>query len=120
MAWTSRGTKDTGRGDQSANPWKLRIAEFPLILKATTSCARAATFGVGKVTSPMRDILRGSQISDTHLPNFTFRCRDKCDCLILLFSSSLQISNTHSPQKMENSNVSDCSCVGLGGKMGNY
>ncbi|KAK8634138.1 hypothetical protein V6N13_014967 [Hibiscus sabdariffa] len=99
MAWTSHGAKDTGRGDESVNLWKLRIFEFPLMLKATTSCARAAISGVGKVSSPMCDILRGSQISNTHLPNFTFRQCDKCACSILLFSSSLQISNTHLPQK---------------------
>lgn len=72
-AWTSRGAKETGRGNESASSGKLRMAELPLMLKAATSCARAAISGVGKVPSQMRDFLRGSRISDTHLPQFRIR-----------------------------------------------
>ncbi|PPD82210.1 hypothetical protein GOBAR_DD20833 [Gossypium barbadense] len=72
-AWTSRGANDTGRGKELASSGKLRMAELPLILKAATSCARAAISGVGKVPSQMRDFLRGSRISDTHLPQLLIR-----------------------------------------------
>uniref|UniRef100_A0A8R7QPR0 Uncharacterized protein n=1 Tax=Triticum urartu TaxID=4572 RepID=A0A8R7QPR0_TRIUA len=41
--------------------------------RAATSCARAAISAVAKVPSQMRDFLRGSRISDTHLPQLRMR-----------------------------------------------
>lgn len=72
-AWTSRGLSDAGRGRDPASSGKFSIAEVPLMLKAATSWARAAISGEGKVPSQMRDFLRGSRISDTHLPQFRIR-----------------------------------------------
>lgn len=69
-AWTSRGLSDAGRGSDPASSGKFNIADVPLMLKAATSCARAAISGEGKVPSQMRDFFRGSRISDTHLPQF--------------------------------------------------
>ncbi len=72
-AWTSRGASEAGRGRELTSSGKLRMAELPLMLKAATSWARAAISGVGKVPSQMRDFLRGSRISETHLPQFRMR-----------------------------------------------
>ncbi|KAK3019909.1 hypothetical protein RJ639_004004 [Escallonia herrerae] len=72
-ACTSRGETESGRGNDPASSGKLRIAEFPLMLNAATSWARAAISGVGKVPSHMRDFFRGSRISDTHLPHVRIR-----------------------------------------------
>nr|KYP54252.1 hypothetical protein KK1_000431 [Cajanus cajan] len=52
---------------------KLRMAAWPFMLRAATSCARAAIWGVAKVPSQIRDFLRGSRISDTHLPQLRIR-----------------------------------------------
>lgn len=46
-AWTSRGLSDAGRGSDPASSGKFNIADVPLMLKAATSCARAAIFGEG-------------------------------------------------------------------------
>ncbi|KAK3015955.1 hypothetical protein RJ639_007332 [Escallonia herrerae] len=73
-ACTSRGETESGRGNDPASSGKLRIAEFPLMLNAATSWARAAISGVGKVPSHMRDFFRGSRISDTHLPHGELEC----------------------------------------------
>lgn len=43
------------------------------MLRAATSWALAAISGVGKVPSHILDFLRGSRISDTHLPQFLMR-----------------------------------------------
>lgn len=43
------------------------------MLRAATSCARAAISGVGNVPSHILDFFRGSRISDTHLPQFLIR-----------------------------------------------
>ena len=72
-ACTSREAKDTGRGSKAASSGKLRMALFPFIPRAATSCALAAISGVGNVPSHMRDFLRGSRISDTHFPQFRIR-----------------------------------------------
>lgn len=72
-AWISRGSKDSGRGSKAESWGKLRTAELPLMLIAATSWARAAISGVENVPSQMRDFLRGSRISDTHLPQFRIR-----------------------------------------------
>lgn len=72
-AWTSWGLRDAGRGNNSASSGKFRMAELPLMLRAATSCARAAISGVENVPSQMRDFLRGSRISDTHLPQLRIR-----------------------------------------------
>lgn len=72
-AWTSRGEEEAGRGKEEASSGKLRMAELPLMLKAATSWARAAISGVEKVPSQIRDFLRGSRISDTHLPQVRIR-----------------------------------------------
>lgn len=52
--------------------------------RAATSWARAAISGVGKVPSQMRDFLRGSRISDTHLPQFLIRTPRYTGCLLRL------------------------------------
>lgn len=81
-AWTSRGASETGRGSEAASWGKLRIAEFPLMLNAATSWALAAISGVGKVPSQIRDFLRGSRISDTHLPQFRILTPRYTGCLL--------------------------------------
>lgn len=58
------------------------MAELPLMLKAATSCALAAISGVENVPSHMRDFLRGSRISDTHLPQFRIRTPRYKGCLL--------------------------------------
>ena len=58
------------------------MAELPLMLNAATSCALAAISGVGNVPSHMRDFLRGSRISDTHLPQFRIRTPRYTGCLL--------------------------------------
>ncbi|KAL7150774.1 hypothetical protein ABFS83_05G135900 [Erythranthe nasuta] len=83
-AWTSRGLRETGRGRAAASSGKLSVAEAPLMLRAATSCARAAISGVGKVPSHMRDFLRGSRISETHLPQLRIRTPRYTGCLLLL------------------------------------
>ncbi|PWZ30231.1 hypothetical protein Zm00014a_000536 [Zea mays] len=72
-AWTSRGAREAGRGRWRARAGKLSTARAPLTLSAAASCARAAISGRGKVPSQMRDFLRGSLISDTHLPHARMR-----------------------------------------------
>lgn len=52
--------------------------------RAATSWARAAISGVGKVPSQMRDFLRGSRISETHLPQFLIRTPRYTGCLLRL------------------------------------
>ncbi|RYQ98407.1 hypothetical protein Ahy_B08g094447 [Arachis hypogaea] len=74
-AWMSRGVGVTGLGSSLAIFGKLRMAALPLMHKAATSCARAAISGVAKVPSQIRDFLRGSRISETHLPQFRIRER---------------------------------------------
>jgi len=69
----SRGAHVTGLGSRFTMAGKLRMAARPLMLRAATSCARAAISGVAKVPSHMRDFLRGSRISDTHLPQLRIR-----------------------------------------------
>lgn len=64
----SRGEHVRGLGRREAMCGKLRMADLPLMERAATSWARAAISGVAKVPSHMRDFLRGSRISDTHLP----------------------------------------------------
>lgn len=82
-AWTSRGEEEAGRGKEEASSGKLRMAELPLMLKAATSWARAAISGVEKVPSHIRDFLRGSRISDTHLPQVRIRTPLYTGCLLL-------------------------------------
>ncbi|EYU29278.1 hypothetical protein MIMGU_mgv1a014180mg [Erythranthe guttata] len=65
---------------------KLRVAEAPLMLSAATSWARAAISGVGKVPSHIRDFLRGSRISETHLPQLLIRTPRYTGCLLLLLA----------------------------------
>jgi hypothetical protein len=73
-ACTSLGAAVAGRGSRRARPGKLRCASrAPLMASAATSCARAAISAVAKVPSQMRDFLRGSLISDTHLPQLRMR-----------------------------------------------
>lgn len=72
-AWMSRGLIELGRGKEPARSGKLSMAEVPLMLRAATSCARAAISGVGNVPSHIRDFFLGSRISDTHFPQFLFR-----------------------------------------------
>lgn len=95
----SRGKSETGRGSTCARSGKFSTAELPLMLKAATSCARAAISGVENVPSQMRDFLRGSRISDTHLPQLRIRTPRYTACLLLsllllllllLLSSQLQ------------------------------
>ncbi|KAJ0524050.1 hypothetical protein HanIR_Chr10g0500341 [Helianthus annuus] len=69
----SRGVHDSGRGKRCLSSGKLRIADFPLIESAATSCARAAISGLAKVPSQIRDFFLGSRISDTHLPHARIR-----------------------------------------------
>ena len=52
------------------------------MLSAATSCARAAISGVENVPSQMRDFLRGSRISDTHLPQLRIRTPRYTGCLL--------------------------------------
>ena len=80
----SRGKSETGRGSTCARSGKFSTAELPLMLKAATSCARAAISGVENVPSQMRDFLRGSRISDTHLPQLRIRTPRYTACLLLL------------------------------------
>nr|ART89312.1 transcription factor DREB1 [Zea mays] len=47
---------------------------------AATSWARAAISAVGNVPSHMRDFLRGSRISDTHLPHVRIRTPRNVGC----------------------------------------
>ncbi|KAG6503706.1 hypothetical protein ZIOFF_036030 [Zingiber officinale] len=47
---------------------------------AATSCARAAISAVGNVPSQIRDFLRGSRISETHLPQFLIRTPRYAGC----------------------------------------
>lgn len=68
--WMSRGDWDAGRGKDLTISGKLSMAELPLMLRAATSWARAAISAVGNVPSHIRDFLRGSRISETHLPQF--------------------------------------------------
>ncbi|RYQ87418.1 hypothetical protein Ahy_B09g094933 [Arachis hypogaea] len=49
------------------------MADWPLMHKAATSCALAAISGVAKVPSQILDFLRGSRISETHLPQLRLR-----------------------------------------------
>ncbi|RID59540.1 hypothetical protein BRARA_F02761 [Brassica rapa] len=72
-AWMSRGLRELGRGKEPTRSGKLSVAEVPLMLKAATSCARAAISGEGNVPSHIRDFFLGSLISDTHFPQFLFR-----------------------------------------------
>uniref|UniRef100_A0A0A9D1S9 Uncharacterized protein n=1 Tax=Arundo donax TaxID=35708 RepID=A0A0A9D1S9_ARUDO len=72
-AWTSLGAAVAGRGSSCANSGKLRCAARPLMASAATSWARAAISAVAKVPSQMRDFLRGSRISETHLPQARMR-----------------------------------------------
>nr|KYP54164.1 hypothetical protein KK1_000338 [Cajanus cajan] len=81
----SRGEHVRGRGSMSAISGKLRMAEWPLMVRAATSWARAAISGVAKVPSQMRDFLRGSRISDTHFPQLRFRTPWYTGCLLLCF-----------------------------------
>ncbi|KAF5776266.1 hypothetical protein HanXRQr2_Chr12g0522381 [Helianthus annuus] len=69
----SRGEHETGRGKTLASSGKLRMADFPLMESAATSCARAAISGLEKVPSQIRDFFLGSRISDTHLPHARIR-----------------------------------------------
>lgn len=71
--WISLGELVAGRGSSAANSGKLRKAELPLMVRAATSCARAAISGVGKVPSQILDFFLGSLISDTHLPHWRMR-----------------------------------------------
>ncbi|KAM7490433.1 hypothetical protein LguiA_033354 [Lonicera macranthoides] len=52
------------------------------MLRAATSCARAAISGVVKVPSQIRDFFLGSRISDTHLPQFLIRTPRYTGCLL--------------------------------------
>lgn len=52
------------------------------MLMAATSWARAAISGLENVPSQMRDFLRGSRISDTHLPQFRIRTPRYIGCLL--------------------------------------
>ena len=81
-AWTSRGAREAGRGRECTRSGKLRMAEEPLMLRAATSCALAAISGVENVPSHMRDFLRGSLISDTHLPQFRILTPRYTGCLL--------------------------------------
>ena len=65
VTWAS----EAGHGNESTSSGKLSMAKFPLMLIATT-WALATISGVGKVLSHMHDFLCGSQISETHLPQF--------------------------------------------------
>jgi hypothetical protein len=56
-----------------------------LMASAATSCARAAISAVGNVPSQMRDFLRGSRISDTHLPHARIRTPRYVGCFPSLF-----------------------------------
>ena len=80
--WMSRGEHVTGLGSRSAISGKLRIADWPRMVRAATSWARAAISGVENVPSQIRDFLRGSRISDTHLPQFRFRTPWYTGCLL--------------------------------------
>ncbi|KAF1865719.1 hypothetical protein Lal_00021719 [Lupinus albus] len=53
------------------------------MLKDATSCALAAISGVSNVPSQILDFLRGSRISDTHLPQLRFRTPWYKGCLLL-------------------------------------
>ena len=72
-AWTSRGELEAGRGSDPASSGKLRMAEFPLMLNAATSWARAAISGVENVPSQIRFFFLSCWISDTHLPHVLIR-----------------------------------------------
>ncbi|GER25568.1 hypothetical protein STAS_01160 [Striga asiatica] len=52
------------------------------MLRAATSCARAAISGVGNVPSQIRDFLRGSRISETHLPQLRIRTPRYTGCFV--------------------------------------
>lgn len=52
------------------------------MLSAATSCALAAISGVENVPSQIRDFLRGSRISDTHLPQLRIRTPRYTGCLL--------------------------------------
>uniref|UniRef100_A0A8R7QTV6 Uncharacterized protein n=1 Tax=Triticum urartu TaxID=4572 RepID=A0A8R7QTV6_TRIUA len=84
----SAGEVDAGRGSASARCGKLRCARRPLMATAATSCARAAISAVSKVPSQMRDFLRGSRISDTHLPQLRRRTPRYDGCLPAVRSSA--------------------------------
>ena len=88
-ACTSRGANDTGRGSEEASSGKLRMAPFPFMLSAATSCALAAISAVGNVPSHILDFFRGSRISDTHFPQFRMRTPRYTGCL---FESRLRFS----------------------------
>ncbi|KAM0831980.1 hypothetical protein ACQ4PT_065185 [Festuca glaucescens] len=77
----SAGDVESGRGSSWALSGKLRCALRPLMASAAASCARAAISAVGKVPSQMRDFLRGSRISDTHLPQLRRRTPRYDGCL---------------------------------------
>lgn len=81
-AWMSRGEHVSGRGSRPAIFGKFRIADWPLMVSAATSWARAAISGVAKVPSQMRDFFRGSRISETHLPQLRFRTPWYTGCLL--------------------------------------
>ncbi|RYR20830.1 hypothetical protein Ahy_A03g014458 [Arachis hypogaea] len=59
------------------------MAEEPLMARAATSWARAAMSGVAKVPSQMRFFLRGSLISETHLPHALILTPLYTGCLLL-------------------------------------
>ncbi|CAA6656170.1 unnamed protein product [Spirodela intermedia] len=69
----SLGETVAGRGSTAASSGKLRQADWPLIVSAATSCARAAISAVAKVPSQIRDFFLGSRISDTHFPHLRMR-----------------------------------------------
>lgn len=78
----SRGDDVAGLGSAWDMSGKLRTAEWPLMVRAATSCARAAISGVANVPSQMRDFLRGSRISETHFPQLRFRTPWYTGCLL--------------------------------------
>jgi hypothetical protein len=86
-AWTSLGAADAARGSTPARTGKLSCVARPLMASAAASWARAAISAVGNVPSHMRDFLRGSRISDTHLPHARIRTPRYVGCFPSLLRS---------------------------------
>ncbi|URE01874.1 hypothetical protein MUK42_11320 [Musa troglodytarum] len=86
----SLGDAEAGRGSCVASSGKLRCADWPLMVSAATSWARAAISAVGNVPSQILDFFLGSRISDTHFPQLRIRTPRYTGCSpsLLLFLAS--------------------------------
>nr|GEZ59411.1 hypothetical protein [Tanacetum cinerariifolium] len=87
----SRGEQESGRGKMLASSGKFRMAVFPLMQRAATSCARAAISGSENVPSQIRDFFLGSRISETHFPHARIRTPRFSLCYLLFFTTSAGI-----------------------------